>query len=195
MSFLKLDIIKLALLRFKYVSIRAGNGIKILGKMPFVKMYDGSTLVIGNNVVLNSDLRNSNTALTTRCKFVIGYTGKLEIGDNTMLNGVSITAYKNVAIGRNCQIASSSLITDTDFHPTDPKIRLLQVTGQKYDLDFVNKENVIIGNNVWIGWGAIILKGTIIGDNSIVAAGSVVLGEFPSNVIIAGNPAKIVKCI
>jgi len=57
-----------------------------------------------------------------------------------------------------------------------------------------NKKEVIIGNNVWIGSKVIILKGAKIGDNSIIAAGSVVLGkEYPSNVIIGGNPARIIK--
>lgn len=57
-----------------------------------------------------------------------------------------------------------------------------------------DKKEVIIGNNVWIGSKVIILKGAKIGDNSIIAAGSVVLGkEYPSNVIIGGNPAKVIK--
>ena len=54
---------------------------------------------------------------------------------------------------------------------------------------------IIIGNNVWIGLNSIILKGTIIGDNSIVAAASVVSGEFGANTIIMGNPAKEVRSI
>ena len=91
-----------------------------------------------------------------------------------MLNGCSITSYKNVIIGKNCQIASFTLITDTDFHPVNPNEREKQVTGQKYDLETVNKKAVIIGDNVWVGWNAVILKGTIIGNNSVVAAGSIV---------------------
>ena len=54
-------------------------------------------------------------------------------------------------------------------------------------------KEIHIGNNVWIGLNSIILKGTHIGDNSIVAAGSVVKGVFPCNVIVQGNPAVIVN--
>lgn len=70
----------------------------------------------------------------------MGYTGSIEIGENTMLNGCSITSYRSVVIGKNCQIASFSLITDTDFHPVDPYEREKQVTRQKYDLETVNKK-------------------------------------------------------
>ena len=66
---------------------------------------------------------------------------------------------------------------------------------QNYNIDMVSKKDVIIGNNVWIGWGSIILKGTIIGDNCVIGAGSLVSGEFPDNVVIAGNPARIIKRI
>jgi len=52
---------------------------------------------------------------------------------------------------------------------------------------------VIIGDNVWIGMGAVILKGVTIGDNSVVAAGAIVTKSVPPNVVVAGNPARIVS--
>ncbi|MBA2585639.1 MAG: maltose acetyltransferase, partial [Chthoniobacterales bacterium] len=51
----------------------------------------------------------------------------------------------------------------------------------------------IIGDNVWIGMNAVILKGVAIGENSVVAAGAVVTKSVPENCVVAGNPAKIVK--
>lgn len=195
MSIFKINNIKNLILKIKYRNIQFGENILVLGKFPYFKSFYGSKCKIGNNVVLNSDSKHSNTALSTRCKFVVGYTGSIEIGENTMLNGCSITSYKSVIIGKNCQIASFTLITDTDFHPVNPYEREKQITRQKYALETVSKKNVIIGDNVWIGWNALILKGTIVGNNSVVAAGSVVLGEFPANVVIAGNPARIVKKI
>ena len=183
------------ILKTLYPNIDFQGAVRILGKLPYLKMFKNSQCIIGPNVVLNSDFRKSNTALTNRCKLVMGYEGTIQIGENTQLNGVSITAYKRVVIGKNCQIASATFITDTDFHPVDPAERKKQVCGLKYDMEMVAKKEVTIGDNVWIGWGAILLKGVQIGDNSIVAAGSVVLGQFPGNVIIAGNPAKIVKYI
>ena len=65
----------------------------------------------------------------------------------------------------------------------------------KIDYRIVNKKKIKIGNNVWIGWGAIILKGVNIGENSIIAAGAVVVDDIPANSIAAGSPAIVVKSI
>lgn len=80
-------------------------------------------------MVVNSDFKNTNTALTFRCKFVTGYEGVIIIGENTMLNGVCLVSYEKIEIGSDCQIASSTIISDTDFHPVNPEIRLKQVRG------------------------------------------------------------------
>ena len=170
------------------------GAMRILGNMPVFKLPgQNSKIILGNKVVLNSDMKNSNTALTFRCTLVCGINGTIEIGDGTMLNGVSVTAYEKVSIGKNCQIASSTFISDTDFHPVNAKVREQQALGYKYDFNEVGKKEVVIGDNVWIGWGAIILKGVNIGNNSIVAAGSVVLKDVPPNALVAGNPAEIKK--
>lgn len=168
----------------------------VLGKLPYFKLPKNGKVKFGNKVVINSDFKNSNTALTYRCKFVTGYDGFIEIGDNTMMNGTCIVSYLNVKIGKNCQIASSTLIADTDFHPVDSKIRKAQVEGTNFSFDMVKKEEIKIGDNVWIGWNSTILKGVEIGENSVIAAGSVVLkGKYPNNSLIAGNPAKVVKVL
>jgi len=59
--------------------------------------------------------------------------------------------------------------------------------------DDVAKKEVILEDNVWVGANAIILKGVRIGKNSVIGAGSVVTKDVPSNVVVAGNPAKIVR--
>lgn len=187
---------KTQLLKWKYGSQLVTLGaIRIFGKQPVFKLPGNSRIVLGSKVVLNSDARNSNTALTFNCTLVCGLEGTIEIGDNTMLNGVSITAYSKVSIGKNCQIASCTLISDTDFHPVNPVIREQESMGYKINFGEVNKKAVNIGNNVWIGWGCIILKGVSIGDNSIIAAGSVVLKDIPSNVIAGGNPATVKRIL
>ncbi len=188
--------IKTILLKLKYGNQMETDGpVRIIGRLPVLKLPGTSKIILGSKVVLNSDNNNSNTALTFRCTLVCGLKGQIEIGDNTMLNGVSVTAYEKVTIGKNCQIASCSLISDTDFHPVNPSVRERESMGYKIDYNLVNKKKVTIGNNVWIGWGAIVLKGVTIGDNSIVAAGAVVVNDVPENVIVAGNPAKVVKSI
>jgi len=187
---------KTFLLKRSYgIKFQTNGPVRIMGRLPVFKLPGASKIILGNKVVLNSDCKNSNTALTFRCTLVCGLNGTIEIGDNTMLNGVSITAYQKVSIGKNCQIASCTLISDTDFHPVNPATREKEVMGYKLDHAEVNKKEVRIGNNVWIGWGSIILKGVSIGDNSIIAAGSVVLTDIPPNVLAAGNPAVVKKAL
>lgn len=187
--------IKILLLRFLYknnVSIK--YKIRVLGLLPYFKVPRNGRVVFSENVVVNSDFKNTNTALTFRCKFVTGYDGFISIGENTMLNGVSVVSYEKVEIGNDCQIASSTMISDTDFHPVDPDLRLKQVRGESFPFSSVGKKPIKIGNNVWIVWNCTILKGVVIGDNCIVAAGSVVLaGCYPAGSLLAGNPAKIIK--
>lgn len=182
-----------------FVKYLCGNvfidySVRVLGGVPYFKIPKNGVVKIGSNVVLNSDFKKTNTALTYRCKFVTGYEGFISIGDNTMLNGVCVVSYEKVEIGAACQIASSTMISDTDFHPVDPSIRLKQVRGEDFPFSSVGKSKIKIGDNVWIGWNCTILKGVEIGDNCIVAAGSVVLaGSYPAGSLLAGNPAKIIK--
>jgi acetyltransferase-like isoleucine patch superfamily enzyme len=183
-------------LKLKYKNKLFSNGpIRILGGLPVFKLPGTSKIFLGQKVVLNSDNHNTNTALTSKCTLVCGFKGNINIGDNSMLNGVSVTSYLKVNIGSNCQIASCTLITDTDFHPISPEVRFRESMGKKIDHNLVNKKEVNIGNNVWIGWGCIILKGVTIGNNSIIAAGSVVVKDIPENVIAGGNPAVVKKHI
>jgi len=182
------------ILRRKYgANLELSGPVRILGKLPVFKLPRAARLKLGSKVVLNSDFFRTNTALTYRCTLVCGYEGRIEIGDGTMLNGACVVAYREVRIGRNCQIASGTLITDTDFHPVDAETRLRESLGQPIDFSSVNKKPVVIGDNVWIGWGSTILKGVTIGDNSIVGAGSVVVSDVPANVLVAGNPATVKK--
>lgn len=168
--------------------------VRVLGFLPYFKIPKNGRIVFSQSVVVNSDFKNTNTALTYRCKFVTGYEGFISVGENTMLNGVCIVSYEKVEIGNDCQIASSTMISDTDFHPVDPDLRREQVRGKPFPFASVGKKPIKIGDNVWIGWNCTILKGVEIGDNSIVAAGSVVLaGSYPPGSLLAGNPARVIK--
>lgn len=110
----------------------------------------------------------------------------LKIGNNTILGyGINISVAKEVTIGDNCMISGSCLIMDNDDHPINPSKRLLKLPVEKEDA-----KPVRIGNNVWIGAYATILKGVTIGDNSIIATHSFVTKDVLANCIYAGNPAR-----
>lgn len=110
----------------------------------------------------------------------------ITIGDNVNTNNnVFLSSSNHINIGNSTLIGQNVSIMDFEAHDIHPDFR--RSIGEIGSVD--------IGSNVWIGNNVIILKDTVIGDNSIVAAGAVVSGKFPENVIIGGIPAKIIKKI
>lgn len=173
---------------FKYKMLSAN--VFLEGKARHVQpvLYIGSgQIYIGRNVVIgcfpSPNYWNSYAHIEVR-----NPTSKIVIGDNVVINnglsiiseGATITIGEKVLIGMNCQIY------DSDFHTIDPTKRL---TNEN------EKKDVYIDENVWIGNNVIVLKGSHIGANSVIAAGSIVVGDIPANVIAAGSPAKIIKKI
>lgn len=104
------------------------------------------------------------------------------------MSGCTIYSLESITIGRNTDIGSGCKIIDNDFHPLH--------YSERYPverLDLLKKRPVVIGEGCFLGANSIILKGTTLGKNVVVEAGSVGSGSFPDNVIIAGNPARIIK--
>lgn len=144
-------------------------------------------LILGNNVYLRSNPKGYHAGMPFPTTILIDKkNGECTIGNNCRLNGVYIHAKSRIIIGSNTVIAAGVNIIDSNGH---------QVTSGNRTSGRDKPEEIIIGENVWIGLNAIILKGTRIGNNSIVGAGSVVKGIFPNNVIIQGNPAVIINQI
>lgn len=112
--------------------------------------------------------------------------GKIICSDNVNINAeVMFIAHNNITIGKNSTLAYRVLIT-TSANPNAPYNSLCKIYPPVH-------EEVHIGDNVWIGAGAIILPGVKIGDGSVVAAGAVVNKDIPDNVMAAGVPAVIKK--
>ena len=124
--------------------------------------------------------------LAQRCIIVAKNGGRIVINDGVCMSGCTVYSMDSITIGRNTDIGSGCKIIDNDFHPLP--------YSQRYpneQLDKVKKRPIVIGEGCFIGANSIILKGTTLGKNVIVGAGSVVCGTFPNNVIIAGNPARV----
>lgn len=113
--------------------------------------------------------------------------GKINIGVGVCMSGCTIYSMESINIGNHTDIGSGCKIIDNDFHPLPYSERFPE---QK---DKVKKRPIFIGEGCFIGAGSFILKGTKLGKNVVVGAGSVVCGTFPDDVIIAGNPAKVIK--
>lgn len=130
------------------------------------------------------------------------YGGKITIGDYTLIgNNTVVEAFDQIEIGAYTMISSEVLIMDNNNHSIYAQARLIDTLGSAdFNKVRINNTNCVhkpikIGNHVWIGRRAIILKGVTIGDRSIVAAGAIVTKDIPADTIVAGNPAKVVKKI
>lgn len=116
----------------------------------------------------------------------IGDYKNLNLKDNAEINsGCFIVAKDKIEIGENSTLAYQTTIL-TSANPNGPKNKLSEFYPKM-------TAPVTIGSNVWIGANSIILPGVTIGDFSVVAAGSVVIKDVPSGVLVAGNPAVIKK--
>jgi maltose O-acetyltransferase len=109
------------------------------------------------------------------------------IGQDTIFNNnTAVCAVKSIRVGNNCRIGDCVSIMDADFHEINPATR---------DSSAGVVKPVNIGDNVWIGSRVMILKGASIGDNSVIAAMSVVTSAIPANCVAAGIPARVIRQI
>jgi maltose O-acetyltransferase len=116
----------------------------------------------------------------------VDYGSHLRIGARTFANfGLVALDVAPITIGEDVQIGTNvQLLTPT--HPVDPQPR-----RDKWEA----AQPIVIGDNVWLGSGAIVLPGVTIGENTVVGAGAVVPRDLPANAVAVGNPARIVRTI
>ena len=112
--------------------------------------------------------------------------GVVEIGPKTVIGQeCTITAYRRVKIGEQCVIADRAMFIDFD-HGVVEVDRPIRVQG-------IYMRDVVVGSNVWIGYGACVLRGVSVGDNSIIGTNAVVTKDVPANAVVAGIPARIIR--
>jgi acetyltransferase-like isoleucine patch superfamily enzyme len=150
-----------------------------LAVRPWHVQVFGGPIVLGKfaHIVASSDGRIRLSVWAERAG-----RGGITIGDYCLLcPGVRISSGHRILIGDNCMFANGVYVTDSDWHDAYNRIAAGKTAAVK------------IGDNVWLGDGAIVCKGVSIGNNSIVGAGSVVVNDVPENCISAGNPARVVR--
>ena len=111
----------------------------------------------------------------------------IRIGSNVRLNGVGLMAKQGITVGDNC-ILGSTLLVDTDFH----SVRRDRATNPAAP---VLSAPIAIMDNVWLAGQTVVLKGVTIGENSVVGFRAVVTRDVPPDVIVAGNPARVVRSL
>jgi acetyltransferase-like isoleucine patch superfamily enzyme len=113
------------------------------------------------------------------------------VGDRSgIAHSGSFTVAKQITIGRDCRIAKEVCMFDSSGHSADPARRLAGLPPTTAEV-----RPITIGDNVWIGRGAIILPGATIGEGSVVSARAVVMGDVPPYTLVAGNPARKVLAL
>ena len=172
---------KKSLLKNSHIIVEGTNNVIYINKETslrntYIKIEgDNNKIFIGNNCCIKNldiDMKNNNSII--------------KIGAKTTIERARITSFEpyKIEIGKDCMFSSDIIIMNTDVH-------------RIYDVDTRLKTNegkeISIGNHVWLGIRTIILKGVTIGDNSIVAAGSIVTKDVKANTIVSGTPAKQIK--
>jgi len=178
--------VSLLFFRLVYPGFSVGRHPHIWGRFK-VMMFPDSTITIGDNLHMVSSPERSALTLFSRCSLTTFPGAEIRIGNNVGLNGTAITSKKRIQIGDGTMIAPNVIIVDSDFHAQwPPDGRFISSTR---DAD----REVVIGKNVWIGMNTVIVKGSRIGDNSIIAACSFVVGRIPPNRLAGGNPARVLR--
>ncbi len=181
--------IRTAILFFLYLLKK----IKDLGKVRYngftvIYSFPDSSISIGKGTTFNSSSLSNLLGIYQRCICVARYGGKIRVGKNCGISGSTIYSMSSIEIGDNVLVGANCKIIDNDFHPL-----LAEIRKKSRGKEGIQTKPVRIGDGCFIGANSIILKGSTLGKNCVVGAGSVVCGEFPDGVIIAGNPARIIK--
>lgn len=115
----------------------------------------------------------------------VGRRGKIRIGERCSVNrGVILQGFNDIQIGKETVLSVNCMVLDGKLD-----YETLRRTGKRlHTPSFVH-----IGERVWVGAGAIILPGVTVGPRSVIAAGAIVTQSFPSDVVVAGNPARVVR--
>jgi acetyltransferase-like isoleucine patch superfamily enzyme len=112
--------------------------------------------------------------------------GEVVIGAKTVLGQeCTISAYRHIRIGEQCVIADRAMFIDFD-HGVAEVERPIRVQG-------IYKRDTVVGSNVWVGYGACVLRGVRVGDNSVIGTNAVVTKDVPANAVVGGVPAKVLR--
>lgn len=154
---------------------------------PIVTVAPGSRVILGRHVTFISHSRFSEIGVSHPVVLrTLAPDAVLAIGDDVGMSGCTVCAATSVIIGRRCLLGADVFIADSDFHAVDPAARRRRERQAP-------AAPVRLGDNVFVGTRAMILKGVTIGDDAVIGAGSVVTSDIPAGAVAAGVPARIIR--
>lgn len=183
-EFLRLIVLPIIKIKFALAKVSWRRNWRIYG-IPILQIHRQGKLIIGDGLKLRST--NRSNPLGVNHPVIISVRRKnasIKIGDDFGMTGGSIVAEESINIGDRVLVGANCLIIDSDFHSLD---------SQNRHLNTANPKPVVIKDDVFIGTGSIILKGSHIGSGSVIGAGSIISGNIPQGVIAVGNPAQVIK--
>lgn len=154
-----------------------------------VHVRNKGRIKIGPGLRLNASYRANPVGLNTRCGLFTTQNGEICIGRNVGISGSLIFAFTTIIIDDNVLVGGGCQILDSDFHSIDFESRVLNQDNN------IKAAPIRIKSGAFIGACSIILKGITIGENSVLAAGSVLTKDIPPNQIWGGNPAKFIRVL
>lgn len=180
-------------LLLKKSKVFIGKDVKILCKE---KIFFGEWLNLSNNVLLDA---LSHNGISFGNHVSVGCFTRIECTGSFSNLGLGFKCGNNCGLGTNCFYGAAGGIEIGDdviignYVSMHSENHNFEDINKPIRLQGVNHKGIKIGNNCWIGAKATILDGAVIGNGTVVAAGAVVRGQFPDNVVLAGVPAKIIK--
>ena len=175
-------------IRLRAMGVVLGQDVRFYG-MPIVRMAKGSSIRIGDRVVLCSDSRFTDLGVNHPVVLRTLRPGaEIIIGNDCGISGGAICAAVRVELGKECLLGANVTIVDTDFHSINP-------TGRRFNNkpQDIGTAPVYIEDNVFIGTGTVVLKGVTVGCNSVIGAMSVISRDISDNAIWIGAPARLIK--
>jgi acetyltransferase-like isoleucine patch superfamily enzyme len=165
---------RLGWLKLRFRGRLRTDGIAFVGPGAEIQIRRGARLVLGRWSWIGHG-----------CKIRV-HEGEVLVGAKTVLGQeCTISAYQHVSIGRECILADRVMLIDFDHGVVDVE-RPIRLQG-------IYKRDVRVGHNVWVGYGACLLRGITVGDNAIVGTNAVVTRDVPDNAVVGGVPARVLR--
>jgi acetyltransferase-like isoleucine patch superfamily enzyme len=170
---------------------RYGKNLEIDGKL-IIRIHRRGAIRLGDNVRVKSRFMSNPVGMTSPTVFHCIGDGSIKFGDNSGCSAAVLSSQSGIDIGDNVNMGANVRVFDHDFHSID----FLARRDPTADRASRRTMPIVIGNDVFIGTNAIILKGVTIGDRCVIGAGAVVaLKDIPPDSLVLGNPAKVVKSL